>query len=88
MELSIAGRFLVLSPHGEGSGVSRRLPDGERERLRELAKSLEADQGGHHRPHRGRRRDARRTSSATCASCDKMWAQVAGARRSRPRPGA
>src|SRR5437763_11441445 len=36
MELSIAGRFLVLSPHGEGSGVSRRLPDGERERLRKL----------------------------------------------------
>ncbi len=46
MELSIAGRFLVLSPHGEGSGVSRRLPDGERERLRKLAKSLEAEHGG------------------------------------------
>jgi ribonuclease G len=47
MELSIAGRFLVLSPNGEaGSGVSRRLPDGERERLRKLAKSLELDEGG------------------------------------------
>ena len=32
MELSIAGRFLVLTPGGEGSGVSKRLPDGERER--------------------------------------------------------
>ena len=46
MELSIAGRFLVLSPNGEGSGVSRRLPDGERERLRKLAKALEAEEGG------------------------------------------
>ena len=47
MELSIAGRFLVLSPNGEaGSGVSRRLPDGERERLRKLAKSIEVEEGG------------------------------------------
>src|SRR6185503_5499861 len=47
MELSIAGRFLVLSPNVEaGSGVSRRLPDGERERLRKLAKALEVEQGG------------------------------------------
>ena len=47
MELSIAGRFLVLSPNGEaGSGVSRRLPDGERERLRKLAKALEVEEGG------------------------------------------
>jgi ribonuclease G len=47
MELSVAGRFLVLSPNGEaGSGVSRRLPDGERERLRKLAKQLEVEEGG------------------------------------------
>jgi ribonuclease G len=43
MELSIAGRFLVLTPGGEGSGVSKRLPDGERERLRKLVKQLETD---------------------------------------------
>ncbi len=46
MELSIAGRFLVLTPGGEGSGVSKRLPDGERERLRKLVKQLEADDIG------------------------------------------
>jgi ribonuclease G len=46
MELSVAGRFLVLSPQGEGSGVSRRLPDGERDRLRDLARKLEAKDVG------------------------------------------
>jgi ribonuclease G len=46
MELSLAGRFLVLSPQGEGSGVSRRLPDGDRERLRDAAKKLEAKDVG------------------------------------------
>ena len=57
MELSLAGRFLVLSPDGEGSGVSRRLPDGERDRLRDAARKLEAKDVGHHRAHGGRRRD-------------------------------
>jgi ribonuclease G len=46
MELSVAGRFLVLSPQGEGSGVSRRLPDGERDRLRDTARKLEAKDVG------------------------------------------
>jgi ribonuclease G len=46
MELSLAGRFLVLSPQGEGSGVSRRLPDGERDHLRDLARKLEAKDVG------------------------------------------
>ncbi len=46
MELSIAGRFLVLSPDGEGGGVSKRLGDSERERLRKLVKQLEAKDVG------------------------------------------
>src|SRR3954465_15145402 len=46
MELSIAGRFLVLAPDGEGKGVSKRLPDNERERLRDAAKGLDAGDAG------------------------------------------
>jgi ribonuclease G len=46
MELAIPGRFLVYSPQGEGVGVSRRLPDRERDRLRRAAKAVEIDQGG------------------------------------------
>ena len=36
MQLSIAGRYLVYMPQGGGVGVSRRLPDKERDRLRKL----------------------------------------------------
>jgi ribonuclease G len=46
MELSIAGRYLVYAPQGEGVGVSRRLDDKERERLRRAAKNLEVGSGG------------------------------------------
>jgi ribonuclease G len=46
MEISIPGRYLVYVPNGEGIGVSRRLPDSERERLRGLASKLELDGGG------------------------------------------
>ncbi len=46
MELSVAGRFLVLTPDGDGAGVSKRLPDSERERLRKLVKTLELDGEG------------------------------------------
>jgi ribonuclease G len=40
MDLTIAGRYMVYAPYGEGVGVSRRLDDGERERLRKEAAKL------------------------------------------------
>jgi ribonuclease G len=46
MEISIPGRYLVYVPDGDGVGVSRRLPDAERERLRKLAAGLEIARGG------------------------------------------
>jgi ribonuclease G len=46
MQLSIAGRYLVYVPQGEGVGVSRRLDDKERDRLRKAAKGLELGDGG------------------------------------------
>ncbi len=46
MELAIPGRYMVYSPQGEGVGVSRRLDDKERERLRREAKQLDLDGGG------------------------------------------
>jgi ribonuclease G len=46
MQLSIAGRYLVYVPQGEGVGVSRRLDDKERERLRKAAAKIDLGQGG------------------------------------------
>ena len=46
MELTIAGRYMVFSPTGEGIGVSKRLDDRERERLRRAARALELPKGG------------------------------------------
>lgn len=46
MQLSLAGRFLVLVPYGEGVGVSKRLDDEERDRLRKICKALDTDGGG------------------------------------------
>jgi len=45
-EISLPGRFLVFVPFGEGIGVSRRLEDAERERLKAICKELELPEGG------------------------------------------
>jgi len=46
MQLSIAGRYLVYVPQGEGVGVSRRLEDKERERLRRAVGKVDLGEGG------------------------------------------
>ena len=46
MQLSIAGRFLVYVPYGDGIGVSKRLGDDERQRLRAICGALPPDEGG------------------------------------------
>jgi len=46
MDLTIAGRYMVYAPYGEGIGVSRRLDDKERERLRKQAAKLDLKGGG------------------------------------------
>jgi len=46
MELTIAGRYMVYAPTGEGVGVSRRLDDKERDRLRKETKGLDLRGGG------------------------------------------
>ena len=45
-EISLPGRFLVYVPNGEGHGVSRRLEDQERTRLKEIIKDLDPKGGG------------------------------------------
>ncbi len=45
-EISLPGRFVVYVPHGEGLGVSRRLEDDERNRLKGILKELAPKTGG------------------------------------------
>ncbi len=45
-EISLPGRFLVYVPNGDGYGVSRRLEDAERARLKEIIKELDPKGGG------------------------------------------
>ncbi len=45
-EISLPGRFLVFVPQGEGLGVSRRLDDAERNRLKDVIKGLNVKEGG------------------------------------------
>jgi ribonuclease G len=45
-EISLPGRFLVYTPFGEGVGISRRLEDDERERLKKISKGLDLPDGG------------------------------------------
>jgi ribonuclease G len=46
MDLAIAGRYMVYAPYGEGIGVSRRLDESERERLRKQAAKLDLKGAG------------------------------------------
>jgi ribonuclease G len=45
-QISLPGRFVVLVPQGEGLGVSRRLDDDERQRLKDILKKLALKEGG------------------------------------------
>jgi len=45
-EISLPGRFVVYVPHGEGLGVSRRLEDDERNRLKAILKERAPKKGG------------------------------------------
>jgi ribonuclease G len=46
MNLSIAGRYLVYAPQGSGVGVSRRLSESERDRLRKMVDRTYEGPGG------------------------------------------
>jgi ribonuclease E len=45
-QISLPGRYLVYVPDGGASGISRRLPDAERERLRRVIKKIRPSEAG------------------------------------------
>ncbi len=42
-EINLSGRYVVLDPNAQKPGISRRLPDDERDRLRRIAEDLRPD---------------------------------------------
>ena len=44
--IALSGRHLVYVPHGNTSGISRKLPDNERKRLRDVLKKMVPDGAG------------------------------------------
>jgi ribonuclease E len=45
-QISLPGRYLVYVPDGGASGISRRLPDAERERLKKVLKKIRPSEAG------------------------------------------
>ncbi|GEL16821.1 translation initiation factor IF-2 N-terminal domain-containing protein [Pseudonocardia asaccharolytica] len=45
-QISLAGRFLVYVPSGGAAGISRKLPDTERRRLKEMLKEIVPNEAG------------------------------------------
>ncbi len=45
-DVSLAGRFVVLVPNSSGFGISKRLPDSERKRLRSILERVKPDGHG------------------------------------------
>ncbi|MGH4015832.1 MAG: translation initiation factor IF-2 N-terminal domain-containing protein [Pseudonocardiaceae bacterium] len=45
-QISLPGRFLVYVPGGRATGISRKLPDNERQRLKEVLKRIVPDDAG------------------------------------------
>ncbi len=46
MHMSLAGRYLVLAPNSDLFGISRKLTDKERDRLRKIVKQVKPDEHG------------------------------------------
>ena len=79
-EISLPGRFVVFVPSGEGLGVSRRLEDDERVRLRDIVKAIAPKKGG------VIVRTAAEGASAEDIERDLVFLQRSGSRSRRRRP--
>ena len=84
MDVSLAGRFLVYSPDGKGYGVSKRLPDGERDRLRDLVKQLKPKGGGGLIVRTAARGAQREELERDLHLLEKQWGAIQAAAKRRP----
>jgi ribonuclease E len=85
-EVSLPGRFAVLVPNSSTIGISKRLPDGERRRLRKILDEGETRASRPHRAH-GRRGCCRRRSRPRRAQpASEKWAAIESEASRSPQP--
>ena len=83
-EISLPGRFLVYTPFGDGIGVSRRLEDDERDRLKAISKSSSCREGGII-VRTAAEGASQEELEGDLALLRKLWATILGPRGSAPR---
>ncbi len=74
-QISLAGRYLVLAPNSDVRGISRRLPDEERRRLRSVIGEVTAEGDGRDRPYR-RRGASKEDIQADIKRLLKIWEDI------------
>ena len=74
-QISLPGRYLVYVPGGAMNGISRKLPDTERARLKKILKEVLPESVGRHRAH-GRRRRDRGPAHPRCAAAHAQWEHI------------
>ena len=79
-QVSLAGRYLVYVPGASSTGISRKLPDTERQRLKEILREVVPRRCRRHHPHRVRGRQGGRHPRRRQPPAGAVDA------RSRPRP--
>ena len=85
-EVSLPGRFVVLIPNSNTYGISKRLPDDERKRLRDDPRPGQARPARPDRAHRRRARHRRGARAPTCGCCSTSGPRSSARRRRRPSP--
>ena len=81
--VALSGRHLVYVPNGNASGISRKLSDTERKRLRDVLKNLVPDGAGRDRADRRRGRRRGRAGARREAAAGAVGGHRAQGRRGR-----
>ena len=83
-EVSLPGRFVVLVPNSKTYGISKRLPDNERKRLRQILDKVKPKRARPHRAHRGRERHRGRDRAGRGPAGEAVGPDLRAGRQAEP----
>ena len=87
-QISLPGRYLVYVPDGSMTGISRKLPDTERTRLKRMLQARSSPRTPASSCAPPPRAPARRSWRATSSGSTAQWEDIRGQGRRRPAPPA